>query len=63
MMNMKRVLDEDKVKVLLETSTNFLKIWQKSIEKMTEKIKTQRERSWTKYTQICNDSSENEHRR
>ena len=35
---------------------------QKSMEKNAEKINTHRERFWTKYTEIFNDSSENEHR-
>ena len=48
-----------KLKILLETSTNFLKIWQKGI-KDAEKIRTRRECFWRKYPEIFNDSSENE---
>ena len=49
MMNTKRVLDEEKVKDFVG---NFLKIWQKSIEKNAEKINARRERFRTKYTEI-----------
>ena len=38
-MNTKRILDEEKVKDLLETSTNILKIWQKGIKEMPRKLK------------------------
>ena len=45
-----------KLQILLETSTNILKIWQKD----AEKIKTCRECFWKKYPEIFRDSSENE---
>ena len=58
MMNTKRVLDEKKVKDFVG---DFNKLFE-DLAKNAEKIKTRRERSWTKYTEIFNDSSENEHR-
>ena len=50
---------EKKLKILLQTSTNSLKIWQKVI-KNAKKIKKCRECFWEKYPEIFNDSSENE---
>ena len=48
-----------KLKILLETSTNILKIWQKGIEKMPRKLKLV-ENVLEKYPEIFRDSSENE---
>ena len=48
-----------KLKILLETSTNSLKIWQKVIKRYQEN-KKRRECFWEKYPGIFNDSSENE---
>ena len=47
------------LKILLETSTNILKIWQKGIKRFGEN-KTLRECFWKKHPEIFNDSSENE---
>ena len=52
-----------KLKILLETSTNSLKIWQKVDAKKknnAKKIKKCRECFWEKYPEIFKDSSENE---
>ena len=63
MMNTKRVLDEEKVKDFVGDFNKLFEDLAKKYRKNAEKIKTRRERSWTKYTEIFNDSSENEHRR
>ena len=63
MMNTKRVLDEEKVKDFVGDFNKLFEDLAKKYRKNAEKIETRRERSWTKYTEIFNDSSENEHRR
>ena len=62
MMNTKRVLDEEKVKDLVGDFNKLFEDLAKKYRKNAVKIKTCREHSWTKYTEIFNDSSENEHR-
>ena len=63
MMNMKRVLDEEKVKDFVGDFNELCEDLAKKYRKKAEKIKTHREHFWTKYTEIFNDSSENEHQR
>ena len=61
MMNAKRVSDEEKVKDFVGDFNKLFEDLAKKYRKNAEKIKTRRERFWTKYTEIFNDSSENEH--
>ena len=63
MMNMKRVLDEEKVKDFVGDFNKLFEDLAKKYRKDAEKIKTRRERFWTKYPEIFNDSSKNDHQR
>ena len=56
MMNTKRVLDEEKVKDFVGDFNKLFEDLAKKYRKNAEKIKTHREHSWTKYTEILNDS-------
>ena len=60
MMNIKRVLDEEKVEDFVVDFNKHFEDLAKRYKKDTEKIKTSRECFWRKYPEICNDSSENE---
>ena len=60
MMNMKRILDEEKVKDFVGDFNKYFEDLAKRYKKDAEKIKTCRECFWRKYPEIFNDSSENE---
>ena len=60
MMNMKRILDKEKVKDFVGDFNKQFEDLAKRYKKDAEKIKTRRECFWRKYPEIFNDSSENE---
>ena len=60
MMNMKRVLDEEKVKDFVGDFNKRFEDLAKRYKKDAEKIKNRRECFWRNYPEIFNDSSENE---
>ena len=60
MINMKRVLDEEKVKDFVADFNKHFEDLAKRYKKDAKKIKTSRECFWRKYPEIFNDSSENE---
>ena len=60
MMNMKRILDEEKVKDFVGDFNKYFEDLAKRYKRDAEKIKTHRECFWKKYPEIFRDSSENE---
>ena len=59
-MNMKRILDEEKVKDFVGDFNKYFEDLAKRYKRDAEKIKTRRECFWRKYPEIFRDSSENE---
>ena len=60
MMNMKRILDEEKVKDFVGDFNKCFEDLAKRYERDAKKIKTDRECFWRKYPEIFRNSSENE---
>ena len=60
MINMKRILDEEKIKDFVGDFNKYFEDLAKRYKKNAEKIKTRSKCFWKKYPEIFNDSSENE---
>ena len=60
MMNMKRILDEEKFKDFVGDFNKFFEDLAKWYKKDAERIRNHREYFWGKYPEIFDDSSENE---
>ena len=60
MMNMKRILDEEKFKDFVSDFKKHFEDLARRYKKDAKKIKALREDFWRKYPEIFNDSSENE---